>query len=69
MINSIIFWREATPAIGHFLRYTLEFVRWMLNELDKINMFGVKVIVYTVSLMGVAWLWGYSAGEKSKGSE
>lgn len=64
-----IFWREITPGIWQFLNYTMEFARWCLEEMDKQDFFIGKVVVYTIVSMGVVWLWGYSAGQKSKGKE
>jgi len=68
-LMSGIFWREVFPAIWRYLSYAFQFIRWGLDELDTVDFHKVRVMVYTPILMGVVWLWGYSAGRESKGKE
>ena len=68
-LMSGIFWREVFPAVVGFFSYGFEFIQWGLDELDKFDFFWGKVIIYTIVLLMGVWLWGYSAGEKSKGNE
>ena len=68
-LMSGLFWREMIPAVVGFFSYTFSFTGWCLDELDKIDFFWWKVVIYTGVIMTGVWLWGYSVGEKSKGNE
>ena len=60
-----IFWREFLPAMWRGILYVLEFIRWGLAELDKQDFFMGTVVIYSLLLLGVVWIWGYSVGQKS----